>query len=303
VKLAFLYPGQGMQGPTLPDTFVPGSAEWTCLERLLGKDLARGLAQGGAQLERTDALQPALVAACLAVTAKLFASDVSPSIVAGHSVGEIAALAAAGTVSPEDAIELAAARGRLMAREAERRPGGMLALQEATEQTVEPALAVGAPHGVLGLAAVNAPDQWVLSGEVAALDAVAARFPSRRLQVAGAWHSELMAGALAEFEGLLRALSRRSPRATLIANRSGQPVEEADVVATLAGQLVRPVQWAASLATIERQGVTDIVTVGPGRILRGLIRKNLGTRLKVHTTEDAIDLTHTIDRLKGSYHG
>jgi [acyl-carrier-protein] S-malonyltransferase len=304
VKLAFLYPGQGMQGPTLPETFTRGSAEWTCLEQVLGSDISRVIAQGGPQLERTDVLQPALVAACLSVTARLFEGGVSPAVVAGHSVGEIAALAAAGAVAASGAIELAATRGRLMAREAARHPGGMLALQEATEKTVEEALAVGAPHGVIGLGAVNAPDQWVLSGEIRALDAVAARFPGRRLQVAGAWHSPLMAGALSEFESALRGLALQPTRNTLIANRNGQPVSSSDdLTDILGGQLVRPVQWIASLNTLERLGVTDVVTVGPGRVLRGLIRKNLGTRLRVHTTEDAADLANTMDRLKGSSHG
>jgi [acyl-carrier-protein] S-malonyltransferase len=304
VKLAFLYPGQGMQGPTLPETFTRGSAEWTCLEQVLGSDLSRGLTQGGAQLERTDVLQPALVAACLSVSARLFGADISPAVVAGHSVGEIAALAAMGAVTPPDAIELAATRGRLMAREAALHPGGMFALKEATEQTVEEALAVGAPLGVIGVAAVNATDQWVLSGELRALDAVAARFPGRRLQVAGAWHSPLMAGALSEFESALRGLALRPTRTTLIANRTGQPVLSSDdLTAFLGGQLVRPVQWVASLATLERLEVTDVVTVGPGKVLRSLIRKQLGTRLRVHTTEDATDLANTMDRLKGSSHG
>jgi len=300
VKLAFLYPGQGMQGPTLPDAIARGSAERAYLEQVLGSDLSRGLAHGGAQLERTDVLQPALVAACLAVTARLVEAGVEPSVVAGHSVGEIAALAAAGGVSPESAVELSALRGRLMAREAALHSGGMLALQEATEQTVDAALAVGAPHGHIGLAAVNAPDQWVLSGEHRALDAVLAQFPSRRLQVAGAWHSKLMEGALAEFEHALRMLSVRPLRTTLVFNRTGKPMEAFDdVIATLAGQLVRPVQWMASLTTLERLEITDVVTVGPGRILRGLVRKNLGTRVSVHTTEDATDIAHTIERLKG----
>lgn len=284
----------------MPDAIARGSAERAYLEQVLGSDLSRGLTHGGAQLERTDVLQPALVAACLAVTARLVEAGVEPTVVAGHSVGEIAALAAAGAVSPESAIELAAARGRLMAREASLHPGGMLALQEATEQTVDAALAVGGQQGDIGLAVVNAPDQWVLSGELRALDAVGAQFPSRRLQVAGAWHSKLMTGALAEFEHALRTLSVRPLRTTLVVNRTGKPMEAIDdLIAVLVGQLVRPVQWMASLMMLERLEITDVVTVGPGRILRGLVRKNLGTRVRVHTTEDAIDVAHTIDRLKG----
>jgi [acyl-carrier-protein] S-malonyltransferase len=188
-----------------------------------------------------------------------------------------------------------------MAREAACHPGGMLALLQATGDIADAAVAVGAGHGLVALAAVNAPDQWVLSGEIPALQAVAAQFPSHRLPVAGAWHSNLMVGALPELLHEFRALPVRPLAATFIANRTGRPTGESeDLPEVLAEQLVRPVQWAASLATLERLEVTDVVVVGPGRILRSLVRKTLGTRLHVHVTD--IDLERTIERLKGSSH-
>jgi [acyl-carrier-protein] S-malonyltransferase len=221
--------------------------------------------------------------------------------VAGHSVGELAALAAAGALSTEEAIGVAAVRGRLMAREAACHPGGMLALLKATGDIADAGIAVGARHGVVALAAVNAPDQWVLSGEIPALQAVASQFSGHRLPVAGAWHSNLMVGALPELLHEFRALPVRPLAAAFIANRTGRPTDESeDLAEILAGQLVRPVQWAASLATLERLEVTDVVLVGPGRILRSLVRKNLGTRVHVHLTDG--DLERTIERLKGSSH-
>jgi [acyl-carrier-protein] S-malonyltransferase len=288
-----------MQEPAMADMLGRTTMERTWLERAVGSDVSRALERGGSQLERTDVLQPALVAVCLAVTARLFEAGVRPDVVAGHSVGEIPALAAAGAMSSEEAIGIAAVRGRLMAREAASNPGGMLALVQAGRDTAEAAIAVGAPHGVVGLAVVNAPDQWVLSGEDPALSVVASQFSSIRLRVSGAWHSNLMAGALPELLAELEALHLRPPRATFVANRTGQPTgDSSDLAEILAEQLVRPVQWAESVATLERLEVTDIVTVGPGRTLRSLIRKTLGSRVRIHATD--ADLEQTIGRLKGS---
>jgi [acyl-carrier-protein] S-malonyltransferase len=287
-----------MQESSLREALQPGSVEWRCLEQAIGRELLLALERGGQHLERTDVLQPALVAACLTVASRLAQAGVRPAVVAGHSVGEIPALAVAGGVSFEDAIAVAAVRGRLMAREAALRPGGMLALLEPTSGALEAAIALGARHGVIGLAAINAPDQCVLAGEVRSLEAVAAEFPSRRLAVTGAWHCDLMAGASQELLGEFRALRVSPLQTTFVVNRTGQALRETDDVCdVLAGQLVRPVQWMASLDTLETMGVTDIITVGPGRILRGLVRKNLGSRVRVHTTD--FDLDRTIEQLKG----
>jgi [acyl-carrier-protein] S-malonyltransferase len=287
-----------MQESSMGEALKPGSVEWKCLERAIGRELVVALERGGRHLERTDVLQPALVAACLTVASRLAEAGVRPAVVAGHSVGELAALAVAGAASFEDAIGMAAVRGRFMAREAARRPGGMLALLEPTGGAVEAAIALGTRHGVMGLAAVNAPDQCVLAGEVGSLEAVAAQFPSRRLAVAGGWHCDLMAGASAELLCEFRALRVCPPQTTFVVNRTGQALLETDDLCdVLVGQLVRPVQWMASLTTLETMGVTDIVTVGPGRILRGLVRKNLGSRVRVHTTD--FDLDRTIEQLKG----
>jgi len=287
-----------MQEPGLAQILEPGAPERAALERVVAGDVSRILERGGPGLERTDVLQPTLVAASLAVARALTEAGVRPDFVAGHSVGEFAALAVAGGISPTEAIELAAARGRLMALAASKHPGGMVALLQASEESAHAALALGRRHGVVDLAAINAPDQWVVSGENVALDAIAARFPSHRLAVAGAWHSRLMAEALPELTLALRTLSMQPLKTRLVANRDGLPVTEAaDLAETLAGQLVRPVLWAESLRTLGRLEVTDIVTVGPGRVLRGLIRKSLGNSARIHMTD--IDLGKTIQVLKG----
>ncbi len=217
-------------------------------------------------------------------------------MVAGHSVGELAAWAAACGILPQVAIEAAARRGALMAREAALHPGGMLAL-DGDAEVVRAALEYGRRAGALGLACVNAPDRHVLSGDAHALAAVAAAFPSQRLRVAGAWHSPAMAGALDELRALLDGVAPAPLRARFVCNRTGRLVNRAaEIPRLIAEQLVHPVEWAATMRALDALGVTDYVTVGAGRILRGLVRRNL-PRARVHTTEDAADLARTVEAL------
>ncbi len=250
-----------------------------------GVDLLRLLARGGRDLQRTDVLQPALTAVSLGAYLWLRTEGVSPALVAGHSLGEVAAWAATGAIGPADAVDLAATRGRLMAREARRNPGGMLALPDPDTGGVERALSLGRRHGTVDLAAHNAPNEWVLAGDPAALRAVAARTQARLLPVSGAWHGRAMAGALDDLRRAVDALPVGEAAASMVCNATGAVEPPAKIPRLLAGQLTAPVQWARTMETLKREGVTDLVTVGPGKVLRGLVRKNLGTSVGVHTAE------------------
>jgi acyl transferase domain-containing protein len=152
----------------------------------------------------------------------------------------------------------------------------------------------------LDLAAHNAPDEWVLSGELVRICAAGRELPSaRRLPVSGAWHGRSMAGAVTELEELIRALQPGPARARIICNATGEEVDGPRFLPSLAGQLTRVVRWAGSMESLAAAGVTDLVAVGPGHVLRGLARKNLGQRIRVHTTEDAEDLARTVELLRG----
>ena len=169
-----------------------------------------------------------------------------------------------------------------MAREAAKHPGGLVALD-----SLEAAKASG-----LTLAAVNAPDEVVVTGPEEALKKVR----GRRVPVAGPWHSEAMRGAVEDFRSCLPLPARE---------RANQPVpvistldgELNHPLSALADQLVKPVQFTMALQTAVKKGVTIFITVGPGAVLRGLIRKNLGTSVQILTTEDSSDLARTISAL------
>lgn len=320
MKVAFLFPGQGAKGVLAALGVTAESARGRELLDYAaagsGVPVARLFERGGRELERTEVLQPVLTAIALFVGGELRAAGCTPLAVAGHSLGEIAAAAAAGWLAAKDAIAIAALRGALMAREAARSPGGLLALQSGAEEVVREALAVGRASGVIGLGAVNAPDEVVLTGDRAALRAVAVAFPSRRVPVAGAWHSEAMAGAVRELRDALRgalrarrwAVAPGGPTIALVCNRDGSLIAREEVLADcLATQIARPVQWTRVLRALEGLGVTDYVTVGPGAVLRGLLYKNLkglgegeGETRRVHSAEDARDIARAIASLTKS---
>jgi len=261
-----------------------------------GVDLGLVLKQGGPELERTAVLQPALTAVSLGVFEALTSSGCWPGYVAGHSLGEVAAWSAAGGTRPTAAIGLAAVRGQLMEREARRHPGGMLAVHGTREDMAE-ALAVARRLGGVNLAAHNSPEQWVLSGDPDALSPLLEEFPSVMLRVAGAWHSPHMTGAVQELRSAVTAAGSPEPPMGFVCNQTGSLAPRGAMTDLLAGQLTRPVRWADTMSTLARRGVTDFVTVGPGRVLRGLVRKNLGKEARVHATDSPEELACTIEQL------
>jgi [acyl-carrier-protein] S-malonyltransferase len=271
-RVAFLFPGQGMEGV------------------LLGADRR--------PVSRTAELQPLLTARCLETLARLRDAGVRPRVVAGHSLGELAAWCATGAISREAAIEAAAVRGALMQREADRHPGSMLALDDAGEVEVRTALEAGQRHGTVVLACTNGPRAHVLSGDRAALALIGRHHPSRLLPVAGAWHSPAMRGAYDELLALLRAIPQCAPSVPLVCNRTGRLVDDLrELPSLIAELLVHPVAWRATLDTLHQLGVSHYVTVGPGKILRGLVRGTLGAAARVLTTEDDQDLARTLAEL------
>jgi acyl transferase domain-containing protein len=259
-----------------------------------GLPAARLDEHGGRALERTAVLQPVLTAIALAVHQRLLDAGISGRYVLGHSLGELAAWCAMGAISPEDAIEAAALRGRLMQREAARRAGGMVAIVGGEEE-VSRALALAPAVCIAGW---NSPDEVVLAGPEDALLAISRALPSRRLAVGGAWHSPAMAGAVEELRAALRRVPRSAPSALFVSNTDGDVAPPDTIADRLADQLVRPARFAAALTRLHALGVRTFVTVGPGAVVRGLLRKNLEARAL--GTDDAADLSRTLESLSPS---
>ena len=287
---AVLFPGQGMQ-------YAECLADWektsTAVRELL--DVAEShlkvkvtdlLDRGGRLLEDPAVLQPVLTALALGIHGELVRRGLDAGLVAGHSLGEIAALAAAGAVTSEDAVFLATMRGRFMADQAGIHPGGMVALADMGISGLADALARGRGQGVLDIAAHNSPREWVLSGDHAAIGAVLAVYPGRRLDVAGPWHASTMMPAERAFRSVMEDCSLSKPGIGLIGNLDGKPLDDPAVMPKLiAGQLTNPVAWTAVMATMDSLGIEEYVIPGPGKVLRGLVRANLGRSIPARVVQ------------------
>lgn len=301
-KIAFLFPGQE---PVMADAGLEvadrSQSARSLLERVTEKtdvDIIHLLSRGGPTLERPNIMQPTLVAVSLGALHELAEAGVVPDVVAGLSLGEISAWCAAGCIGSDDAVDVAALRGKVMGEVAKRHPGRLLAIRVSNESDVDNALCIGRQEGVVTVASRNAPDQIVISGDEAALRLVARQLPSTWLAMQGPWHSPLMEEAVEPIHQALEAIPRTEAQAEIVCNRTGSIVGlDEDFPKILAEQLTRPVLWAESLQTLSTMGVTDYVTVGPGKVMRSLLRKNMGFDLQIHRTDDCIDIDETVDAL------
>ena len=264
---ALLFPGQGSHVPRMRQAVErhrPELLELACME--VGDDPFERVSDG------TAYQQPAIYCASLAGFTGL--GEPEAGFVAGHSLGEFAALVAAGGLSAEDGLRLVALRGRLMQRGAESSgAAGMVAVRA----PVERAAAIADRTG-LSLANDNSPQQTVLSGPAEALDAAIdaatrAGLRTKRLPVAGAFHSPAMDGAVPELAAALAAVEVRPPRVPVISAVTAAPFD--DVRRRLAEGLTRPVRWRETLLTLHERGVRRYLEVGPGKVLTGLVRKTL----------------------------
>lgn len=275
---AFLFPGQASAMVGVPSEWFRRSIH---VRRLLdhasllsGTSVATMIS--AAALARTSLFQPVLTALCTGIARELAERGIRPDIVAGHSLGELAACAAAGAMSEEDAVGVAVTRGRVMEREAARHPGGMLALARGDRATAEAAVSAGCGKGVVSLAAHNAPDAWVVAGEWAALREIEATTAATRLVVAGPWHSPVMADAITEYRAALRAAINRPLAVPMVCNRTGAiAADSAALVELLAGQMTHHVRWAESMAALRSSGVMRIIICGPGKALRRFVTEGV----------------------------
>lgn len=297
--LVLVAPGQGAQAPGFlaPWLDVPGVADrlaWC--SAVADLDLVRYGTEADADTIRDTAVaQPLLVASAIAATLALFpeSGDAPGHIgaVAGHSVGELAAAAVAGVISAESAIVLVRERGRAMAAAAAVTRTSMTAVLGGDEAEV---VAKIEQHG-LTPANRNGAGQIVAAGTVeqlAAFDAdPPARSKLRALSVAGAFHTEHMAPAVARMEQLAKGVTTRDPRVRYISNRDGALVPSGrEVVERIVRQIANPVRWDLCMETMRELGVTGLLEVPPAGTLTGLARRALpGVELFALKTPDQLD--------------
>jgi [acyl-carrier-protein] S-malonyltransferase len=265
-----LFPGQGSQTPHMREVVErhrPDLLEQAFREA--GDDLFERAGDG------TRWAQPAIFCAALAGWEQLRANT-RADLMAGHSLGEIAALVAAEAISAEDGLRLVAARGRLMQEAAEETgDGGMIAVRARGDRG--PIHEVAERTG-LSIANDNAPDQLVLSGATAALDEAEAALAERkvrakRLPVAGAFHSPLMEPAVEPFRAIVGDVEIGTPAVPVYSCVTAEPFD--DIPARLVEAITSPVRWLDVMRALEAAGSRRYVETGPGKVLAGLVRKSL----------------------------
>lgn len=288
-ETTILFPGQGAQAVGMAGDWVDASPAASELfargAAILGYDLL-GLCRGGPAdwLHTTAVSQPAILVTSLAALEVLRARDAAPltaaPLTAGLSLGEYTALVFAGAIGFDDAVRVVAERGQAMQDCAEASPGGMVAVLGLERDAVAALCDACRGDGVLQIANVLCPGNIVVSGTLDACGRLEAAAPQAgamkcvRLQVAGAFHTPLMQPAVERLAAALAVAEIRPPRIPVVSNVDAGPHTDPDEIRSLlARQVVGVVEWHASVAYILSTGVRTAWEVGPGRVLRGLLKR------------------------------
>jgi [acyl-carrier-protein] S-malonyltransferase len=279
---AYVFPGQGAQFTGMAkDLYEQSELGKQLLEQandILGFRITDVMFNGTEEeLKQTNVTQPAIFLHSV-VLAKCLGEGFQPSMVAGHSLGEFSALVAAGAMSFEDGLKLVSARAKAMQRACEINPSTMAAILGLEDAKVEEICA--AIDGVVVAANYNCPGQLVISGSNEAIDAACAKLTEAgakralKLQVGGAFHSPLMMPAQEELMTAIAQTPFNTPVCPVYQNVNAQPQTDPEVIKkNLIEQLTAPVRWTQIMENMIADGCTEVVEVGPGKVLQGLFKK------------------------------
>ncbi|WP_233235499.1 ACP S-malonyltransferase [Bordetella sp. LUAb4] len=299
MKIAFVFPGQGSQSVGMLDAWAGNAAVADTVARAsaaLGQDLAALIGQGPAeQLNLTTNTQPAMLTAGVAFFAAWRAAGGPlPEVVAGHSLGEYAALTAAGALQLEDAVCLVRIRADAMQAAVPVGTGAMAAILGLDDDAVRAACVQGAQGEIVEAVNFNAPAQVVIAGHKAAVERAceAAKAAGAKraviLPVSAPFHSSLLQPAAAVLSKALNDVVVNAPAIPVINNVDVlSPSDAASIRDALVRQAWHPVRWVETIRAIKEQGVTHVVECGPGKVLAGLIKRIDGELTGLAITDPA----------------
>lgn len=289
MKKAYIFPGQGSQFPGMAKDLyenLPKAKEMLeSANDILGFRITDIMFEGTAEdLKETKVTQPAIFlhSVVLAKCVEGFA----PEMVAGHSLGEFSALAAADAIGFEDALKLVQIRATQMQACCEKVPGGMAAVIGLPDEKVEEVCS--SCEGIVIPANYNSPGQVVISGEKEAIEAACAKLKeagARRalpLPVSGAFHSPLMEPARVELAKAIEATPVNDPVCPVYQNVTALPTQDpVTIKANMLAQLTSPVRWTQSVRNMISDGASIFTEVGPGTVLQGLVKRIAGNEAEI----------------------
>lgn len=279
---AYIFPGQGAQftgmGKDLYESNADSKALFERANELLGFRITDIMFEGSAEeLKQTRVTQPAIFLHSV-ILAKSLGDAFKPQMVAGHSLGEISALVAAGAMSFEDGLQLVYKRALAMQKACEMAPSTMAAVLGLEDSVVEEICSK--IDGVVVPANYNCPGQLVISGETAAVEAACEALKAAGakrallLPVGGAFHSPMMEPAREELAKAIESTEFSAPVCPVYQNVTAAAVSDPqELKKNLITQLTAPVKWTQSVAQMIADGATEFTEVGPGNVLQGLVKK------------------------------
>ncbi|MDQ3856484.1 MAG: ACP S-malonyltransferase [Chloroflexota bacterium] len=290
-QIALVFPGQGSQyvgmGKHIYESSEAGREVFVRADQILGFPLTQLCFEGpDEELQDTINAQPAILTVSIASLAALreriqsLGKRLTPSYVAGHSLGEYTALVAAEVMDFDDGLRLVRERGRLMKETGDQNPGGMAAIIGLEDEDVQAICEEASELGVVGIANSNSPGQIVVSGEIPALLQVMELAKQRgarkvaRLPISIASHSPVMQRAATQFAELVANLRLREPQVPVVANITGTLLTNAeDIRREMANHITGPVQWTKSVREMVGGGANTFIELGPRKVLTGLIAR------------------------------
>ena len=279
---AYIFPGQGAQfvgmGLDLYEKYPLAQELFENANDILGFSITDIMFEGTSEdLKQTKVTQPAIFLHSV-ILSKIMGDNFKPDMVAGHSLGELSALVANGTLNFEDGLKLVSQRALAMQKACELKPSTMAAVLALDDAVVE-RICEETP-GIVVAANYNCPGQLVISGEVEAIEAACEKMKeagARRalvLPVGGAFHSPLMEPAREELAEAIENTAFNSPQCPVYQNVTTFPVRDSlEIKKNLISQLTAPVKWTQSVQNMVKDGAKLFIEVGPGKVLQGLVKK------------------------------
>jgi [acyl-carrier-protein] S-malonyltransferase len=279
---AFVFPGQGAQysgmGKDMYEANDQAKEMFHRADEILGFEISKLMFEGSDEdLKQTKVTQPAIFLHSV-ILSRLMGDSFAPDMVAGHSLGEFSALVANGALSFEDALQLVYQRALAMQKACEMKPSTMAAILGLEDAVVEKICSN--TEGVVVAANYNCPGQLVISGEIEAIDRACEKLTEAgarralKLQVGGAFHSPLMEPAREELAAAIENTTFHNPKCPVYQNVTALPESDPEQIQrNLVAQLTAPVRWTQTMQNMISDGLTEVIEVGPGKVLQGLFKK------------------------------